>query len=321
MTALILTAFTLVAFAANSLLCRMALGEHLIDPVSFTTLRLGSGALALILIFRLGGNSKRPREAIGSWGSGFALFAYAIAFSLAYVSLNTGMGALILFGSVQVTMIGAALKSGESLGTMQWIGLAAAICGLIYLVMPGLSAPEPFGALLMCIAGIAWGVYSIRGKGISSPVTMTAGNFARSAPMAIIASVIAYSAIHLEPYGIMLALLSGVVTSGLGYVLWYKALRGLTTTQASVVQLLVPVLAAFGGIAFLSEKLSARLIAASALILGGVALVVIKRSAEGTKRRANLTTKLNRPGMDRPQQKVGANGISCRSTTALDGQC
>ena len=321
MTALILTALTLVAFAANSLLCRMALGEHLIDPVSFTTLRLGSGALALILIFRLGGNSKRPREAIGSWGSGFALFAYAIAFSLAYVSLNTGMGALILFGSVQVTMIGAALKSGENLGTMQWIGLAAAICGLIYLVMPGFSAPEPFGALLMCIAGIAWGVYSIRGKGISSPVTMTAGNFVRSAPMAIIASVIAYSAIHLEPYGIMLALLSGVVTSGLGYVLWYKALRGLTTTQASVVQLLVPVLAAFGGIAFLSEKLSARLIAASALILGGVALVVIKRSAEGTKRRANLTTKLNRPGMDRPQQKVGANGISCRSATALDDQC
>jgi drug/metabolite transporter (DMT)-like permease len=209
------------------------------------------------------------------------------------------MGALILFGSVQVTMIGVALKSGENLGTMQWIGLAAAICGLIYLVMPGLSAPEPFGALLMCIAGIAWGVYSIRGKGISSPVTMTAGNFARSAPMAIIANVIAYSAIHLELHGIMLALLSGVVTSGLGYVLWYKALRGLTTTQASVVQLLVPVLAAFGGIAFLSEKLSARLIAASALILGGVALVVIKRSAKGTKRRANLTTKLNRPGMDR----------------------
>lgn len=276
MIVIILTAFTLVAFATNSLLCRMALGGHLIDPVSFTTLRLVSGALALIPISRLVSESKTPHKTKGSWISGFALFAYAAAFSLAYVSLSTGMGALILFGSVQVTMISVALKSGEKLGPVQWIGLAAAISGFIYLVMPGISAPDPLGALLMCISGIAWGVYSIRGKGVSTPVVMTAGNFSRSAPMAIIAAAIAFSSVHLEPFGVLLALVSGIITSGLGYVLWYKALQSLTTTQASAVQLMVPVIAAFGGVAFLSEQVSFRLILGSALILGGVALVVIK---------------------------------------------
>ena len=276
MNVVIITAFTLVAFAANSLLCRMALGGRLIDPLSFTTIRLVSGALALILIIRLSGESNKPQQAKGSWGSGLALFAYAAAFSLAYVSLSTGMGALILFGSVQVTMISVALKSGEKLGPVQWIGLAAAIGGFIYLVMPGISAPDPLGALLMCISGIAWGVYSIRGKGVSTPVVMTAGNFTRSAPMAIIAGAIAFSSFHLELFGVLLALVSGVITSGLGYVLWYKALRSLTTTQASAVQLMVPVIAAFGGVAFLSEQVSMRLIAGSALILGGVALAIIK---------------------------------------------
>ena len=275
MSVVFLTAITLIAFAANSLLCRMALGGHLIDPVSFTTIRLVSGALALIFISRLFGESKTGQKTKGSWGSGFALFAYAAAFSLAYVSLNTGMGALILFGSVQITMIVAALKSGENLTPAQWLGSATAIGGLIYLVLPGISAPNPLGALLMCVSGIAWGIYSIRGKSASAPIAMTAGNFARSAPMAIIASAIAFSAVHLEQSGILLALISGVITSGMGYVLWYKALRSLTTTQASVVQLMVPVLAAFGGAAFLSEQVSARLIAASALILGGVALTVI----------------------------------------------
>ncbi len=294
MIVVILTAITLVAFAANSLLCRMALGGHLIDPVSFTALRLVSGALALILITRMVAESK-PQKTTGSWGSGFALFAYAAAFSLAYVSLSTGMGALILFGSVQVTMIGAALKSGENLGPAQWVGSVAAIGGLIYLVLPGISAPDPVGAVLMCVAGIAWGLYSIRGKGVSAPVAMTAGNFFRSAPMAIIASAVALSSVHLEPSGILLALISGTVTSGLGYVLWYKVLRSLTTTQASLVQLLVPVLAAFGGVAFVSEQVSVRLVAASTLILGGVALAVLKRNpTAGRNSGANLTR--NRDG-------------------------
>ena len=231
-----------------------------------------------LLFYQTTAKSKAPQTTRGSWGSGFALFAYAAAFSLAYVSLNTGMGALILFGSVQMTMIGAAPKSGEKLGSAQWVGTATAIGGLIYLVLPGISAPDPIGALLMCVSGIAWGVYSIRGKNVLEPVAMTAGNFLRSAPMVLIASAVALSSVHLERSGILLALISGVVTSGLGYVLWYKVLRSLTTTQASNVQLLVPVLAAFGGVAFLSEQVSMRLIAASMFILGGVAMVVLKRN-------------------------------------------
>lgn len=277
MTVVILTAFTLVAFATNSLLCRLALDAHHIDPVSFTTLRLVSGALALIPISRMTAKSNTPQQTKGSWGSGFALFAYAVAFSLAYVSLSAGMGALILFGSVQVTMIGAALKSGEKPGIAQWLGCATAIGGLVYLVFPGISAPNPSGALLMFVSGIAWGVYSIRGKGLSTPVAMTAGNFVRSVPMTFLASTVAFSSVHLESFGILLALISGSVTSGLGYILWYRVLRSLTTTQASVVQLTVPVLAAFGGVMFLSEQVTGRLVAASALILGGVALAVIQR--------------------------------------------
>ena len=277
---LILAAFTLIAFAANSLLCRMALGGHLIDPVSFTTLRLVSGALALIPISRLVVETKTLQKTKGSWSSSFALFTYAAAFSLAYVSLSAGMGALILFGSVQVTMIGAALKSGERLGLAQWFGLAAAMGGLIFLVLPGISAPDPIGALLMCVSGIAWGAYSIRGKGVSAPVAMTAMNFTRSMPMAIIASAFAFSSVQLQPLGVMLALVSGVVASGMGYVLWYKTLHGLTTAQASIVQLIVPVLAAVGGITFLSEQVTVRLVAASMMILGGVALAITKRKRD-----------------------------------------
>jgi len=280
MRIVMVTSLTLIAFAANSILCRLALGENLIDPVSFTTLRLVSGALALAIVSPVASESKGPKNVDGAWASGFALFAYAIAFSLAYVSLSAGTGALILFGTVQVIMIGVALKSGESLGFAQWFGLAAAIGGLTYLTLPGLSAPDPIGALLMCLAGISWGVYSIRGKGVSAPVSMTAGNFLRSAPMALIASAVAPSSARLAPVGVLLALISGVITSGLGYVLWYKALRGLTTTQASVAQPLVPVLAAFGGVAFLSERMSMRLAIASVLILGGIAIAVLRGDSQ-----------------------------------------
>jgi drug/metabolite transporter (DMT)-like permease len=284
MTVMILTAFTMIAFAANSLLCRLALSDPLIDPVSFTTIRLVSGALVLIPVSRLVAEPRSQRDKSGSWASGFALFAYAAAFSLAYVSLNAGMGALILFGAVQVTMIVAALRSGEKLGFAQWAGSITAIGGLIYLVLPGISAPDPTGALLMCVSGVAWGLYSIRGKNVDAPAAMTAANFLRAAPFAVLASVFAFSRIQMEPVGILLAAISGVVTSGLGYVLWYKALRGLTTAQASIIQLLVPVLAAFGGIVFLSEQVSMRLIAASALILGGVGLAVLKRGPRARSR-------------------------------------
>ncbi len=272
----ILTALTMVAFAANSLLCRVALLGGFIDPVSFTTLRLVSGALALILLSRWFGE-KTDRKYQGSWGAAAALFAYAAAFSLAYVSLNMGIGTLILFGAVQVTMIGAALKAGERLGPWQWLGAAAVFGGLVYLVFPGITAPNPWGAALMCLSGTAWGIYSLRGKGAPTPIAMTTGNFTRAAPMALLASLAAISTAHLTPWGIGLAVISGSVTSGLGYVLWYRALRGLTTTNASVVQGLVPVISALGGVVILSEPMSLRLVVASVLIIGGVA-VAIKRA-------------------------------------------
>ena len=277
MPIVLVTTFTLIAFAANSLLCRVALGGKLIDPVTFTTLRLISGALALAVISHGFPETEAPEKRRGAWGSGLALFAYAAAFSLAYVSLSAGTGALILFGTVQVTMIGAALRAGDQLGSAQWFGSAAAVGGLTYLVLPGFSAPDPLGAILMCVAGVAWGVYSIRGRGVSAPIFMTAGNFLRAAPMTLIASAFSLPSVHLEPSGAMFALISGIVTSGLGYVLWYQALKSLTTTQASVVQLLVPVLAALGGVAFLGEHLTVRLIIASALILGGVAMAALMR--------------------------------------------
>jgi drug/metabolite transporter (DMT)-like permease len=280
----ITTSLTLVAFAANSLLCRMALGRSLIDPMSFTTLRLVSGALALFPISRLAGEFRPVRKIKDTWGSALSLFVYAASFSFAYVSIGAGVGALILFGSVQVTMIGAALISGEKLELGQWAGSIAAIGGLVYLVLPGISSPDPLGALLMCVSGIAWGIYSIRGKGASAPVAITAGNFLRSAPMAIIGSALLHSSIHMEPFGILLALISGIVTSGLGYTFWYKALRNLKTTHASVVQLLVPVIAAFGGVTLLSERLSLRLAFASALILGGVTAVILKRGKKPNRK-------------------------------------
>ena len=285
----ILTALTLIAFAANSLLCRMALGGELIDPVSFTTLRLVSGAFILVPISRFAAESPSAREKKASWGSGLALFVYAAAFSLAYVSLNTGMGALILFGAVQATMIGAGLKSGERPHPVQWLGLIAALGGLVYLVSPGITAPDPLGAFLMLISGIAWGIYSVRGKGVTAPISSTTANFVRAAPMAAIASAIAFSLVHVGETGIVLALVSGTLTSGLGYILWYKALRGLTTTRAAIVQLLVPVLAAFGGVAFLAEQVSVRLAIASALILGGVTMAILNRASSADTAAAEST--------------------------------
>ncbi len=285
---IILVAFVLVAFAANSLLCRIALGGQLIDPVSFTSLRLASGALLLVVLsahWPEGADSERhaARPAPGSWASGFALFAYAAAFSLAYVSLDAGVGALILFGSVQVTMIAVAFAAGERLSLLQWVGWVAALGGLAYLALPGSAAPNLMGALLMCVAGIAWGVYSVRGKRVSRPVAMTAGNFARATPMALLASVIALKTLHLQPMGIVLALVSGTITSGLGYVLWYRALPWLSTMQASVLQLTVPVIAAAGGILLLGEQVSSRLLLSGAMIIGGVALVIVmpRRASAG----------------------------------------
>ncbi len=272
----LLTALAIVAFAANSLLCRIALGGNLIDPVSFTSVRLLSGAAILFPLSRLGAPSQVVR-ATASWGSGLALFLYAVAFSLAYIYLDTGTGALILFGSVQATMIGVGLKSGERPPPLQWFGLLTALGGLIYLVSPGIAAPDPLGAFLMAISGISWGVYSLRGRNSAAPLASTSGNFLRTVPLAAAVVVVALSSLHATRTGIVLALVSGGITSGLGYVLWYWALRGLSTTKAAIVQLLVPVLAALGGVVFLAEVVSARMVVASILVLGGVAAAVSRR--------------------------------------------
>ena len=270
-----LTILTLIAFAANSVICRLALGEETIDAVGFTAVRLVSGALTLLLLC-VARRRAFVMPGAGDWISAVMLFVYAATFSLAYLSLSTGTGALILFGAVQVTMIVVGLAAGERLHPLQWGGLVAALTGLVYLVSPGLSAPSPGGAVLMAVAGVAWGVYSLRGGG-SDPVATTAGNFVRAAPLALVAGAVMYSELRLTLPGVLLAVFSGAVTSGIGYVLWYAALRGLTTTSAAVLQLSVPVLAALGGVALMSETVTMRLVVASAVTLGGVGLAVLGR--------------------------------------------
>lgn len=268
-----LTSFALVAFALNSLLCRMALGGGEIDAASFTTVRLVSGALILSVILLI---SKKWNTATtrGNWPSAVFLFAYAICFSFAYLGLTTGTGALILFGSVQITMIGVSLFKGERPGLLEWLGLGLAFGGLIYLVFPGLSAPPLVSSLLMATAGVAWGLYTLRGKGSADPLADTMGNFVRSVPMVIFASLPFLSQINLSSRGIILAIISGAVTSGLGYTVWYSALKFHTATRVAILQLSVPVIAAAGGVFLLSEAADLRLFVAGALILGGIGLAV-----------------------------------------------
>jgi drug/metabolite transporter (DMT)-like permease len=270
------TTFALVAFAFNSILCRLALRGDEIDPVGFTLVRLASGAAVLILLsYFFGGKSKQANE--GNWISAFFLFAYAICFSLAYLNLSAGMGALILFGCVQLTMIGWSIAKGERPPPLEWIGLLAALGGLVYLVFPSLEAPPLWSSSLMAGAGIAWGAYTLRGKGSSDPLSDTTANFVRSVPMIAVVAIPFFQQIHSSSRGILLAVLSGAVASGVGYTAWYTALKGLTATRAAVLQLAVPVLAAAGGVWFLSEVATTRLWIAAALILGGIAIVIAAR--------------------------------------------
>lgn len=272
---IILTAFALVAFAFNSVLCRLALRTDEIDAASFTAIRLVSGAVMLALIGYFFSSTKLSQR--GNWFSAFFLFAYAICFSFAYIGLTAGTGALILFGCVQLTMIIASLIKGERPKPLEWAGLAIALFGLIYLVFPGLSSPPLVSSVLMASAGIAWGFYTLRGKGSSDPLGDTAGNFMRSVPMIVLASLPFLSAVHLSNRGILLAVLSGAVTSGIGYTVWYAVLKHHTSTRAAVLQLAVPVLTAWIGVAFLSEAASVRLLIAAAMILGGIALTIAGR--------------------------------------------
>lgn len=277
----LLTAAALIGFAANSLLCRAALGAGTIDPIAFTFVRLVSGA-ALLAPLAAVTRPRTPQTAGsgGSWSGALALFIYAVLFSLAYVRLTTGTGALLLFGSVQATMLGVAIARGERPRAGEWAGLAVALAGLAALVAPGVTAPDPLAALAMAAAGAAWGAYTLLGRGATRPLATTAGNFVRAAPLALgLAAWAAFSTttLRLTPSGIELAAASGVVASGLGYTLWYAALPSLTAARAALLQLSVPVIAAAAGVIFLDETPTLRLAACSAAVLGGIAIAIAAR--------------------------------------------
>lgn len=265
------TTLTMIAFAGNSLFCRMALKETSIDPVSFTSVRLLSGAFMLWLLMRW---QRQAPLAHGSWRGALTLFLYAASLSFAYRSISTGAGALMLFGAVQATMIIAGFLSGERMTAVQTIGFAVALAGLVILVSPGVEAPSLLDSILMLASGIAWGIYSLFGRGLSNPAATTAGNFLRAAPITLALSLFAIPWLQLDAQGVLYALLSGAVSSALGYVLWYRVLQNLRAMTASTVQLSAPLLASVGGILLLGEALTRDLLVASVLILGGIWLVL-----------------------------------------------
>lgn len=268
------TTFALIAFACNSILCRLALRGDEADAAGFTAVRIASGAVTLIVIsyFFSSGKTNAKR---GTWRSAFFLFAYAVWFSLAYLGLTAGTGALILFGSVQVTMMALAIGRGERPSVVEWLGLAFALGGLVYLVLPGLASPPLNSSLLMAAAGMAWAAYTLRGRSAADALADTTGNFVRAVPMAVVLLVVFFPNLHLSTRGLVLAVLSGALASGIGYTVWYAALRHLTSTRAAAVQLAVPVIAAILGILILSEPTTFRLLIAGGLILGGIALVIL----------------------------------------------
>jgi len=269
-----LTSVAMIAFAGNSLLCRQALQHTSIDPASFTAIRLISGALMLWIVVRV---KQDAPVGSGNWLSAIALFAYAAGFSFAYVSLPAASGALLLFGAVQATMIGHGIWVGERLLGLQLVGVLMAFGGLVGLLLPGLSAPPLFGSLLMLGAGVAWGIYSLRGKGAGDPTQVTAGNFLRTVPVTVALSLLMFNYVSVDTAGVVLAVSSGALASGMGYAIWYAALPALKNTSAASVQLSVPVIAALGGIVFLGEPVTLRLILASIAILGGIALVILRK--------------------------------------------
>ena len=279
---IILTSLAMIAFAGNSLLCRAALEHTSIDAASFTAIRLISGAVMLWLIVRL---RRGAPSGSGNWVSALALFAYAAGFSFAYISLSAATGALLLFGAVQATMIGYGIWAGERLLNLQWLGLLLALGGLVGLLLPGLSAPPLVGSILMLGAGVAWGIYSLRGKRSGDPTRVTAGNFLRAVPISVILSLFMLNGASLDASGTAYAIASGALASGIGYAIWYAALPALKATHAATVQLSVPVLTALGGIVLLGEPLTLRWLVASVAILGGIALVtMVKQRAIGELR-------------------------------------
>lgn len=261
----------MIAFAGNSIFCRMALKETTIDAATFTSVRLLSGAAMLWVLMRW---HRIPPLSHGTWRSAWALFIYAVCLSFAYRTINTGAGALMLFGAVQVTMIASGFMSGERMGALQTTGFVAAMCGLVILVSPGVQAPSVSDSLLMLASGVAWGFYSLFGRRQSNPAAATAGNFIRTIPMLIALSLMAIPWMHLDSLGMVYAVLSGAVTSALGYVLWYHVLQHISAMTASTVQLSAPILASLGGVLLLGEALTHDLLIASLLVLGGIWLVL-----------------------------------------------
>lgn len=275
---ILLVAFTMFAFAANSIFCRLALKGSHIDPASFTTIRLISGSIVLMMILSIRGIESAP---YGSWSAALALFAYAAAFSYAYIELPAAVGALLLFGAVQMTMIGFGIKSGERFSALQWAGFFFAAGGLVAVLLPGLSAPKPVPAGLMLLAGCAWGVYSLLGRKLGNPSAGTARNFVLSLPFTIILSVVTTTSAQLDASGVAYAVASGAVASGIGYSIWYAVLPSLEATVAATIQLSVPLIAAVGGVLFLGENVTLRLALCSVLILGGIGLVIAGRRSRG----------------------------------------
>ena len=277
---LLLTACALLAFAGNSLLCRAAIGGGTIDPANFTLIRLVSGAAALFLLS--GARTIELPRGRANFLTALPLALYAIAFAFAYVRLSAGTGALILFGAVQLTMLISAWRAGERPGFAEWFGIALALAGLAWLVAPGVTAPPPGSAMLMALAGVAWGVYSLHGRGATNALAETTANFLRAVPFALLPLIGVWPHAHWTWPGTGVAIASGALASGVGYALWYRALPRLTATRAAAVQLAVPAIAALGGVLFLGERLSTRLVLAAALILGGIGLTLARRRGRGT---------------------------------------
>lgn len=276
------TVFALLAFAANSVLCRLALGNNAIDATSFTTIRLLSGIAILFVLIQLTRLIQKPAEnpklqSKGSWLSAAMLFIYAVAFSFGYISLDTGTGALILFGAVQITMILSNVVAGNKLHLSEWFGLALAFTGFVYLIMPSVTTPSLTGFVLMSISGMAWAFYTLLGRKSKNALNDTAFNFLRTAPFIFILMIFSLNNLHVSTSGFMLAILSGAIASGVGYFVWYIALAGLSVTQAAVLQLFVPIIAALGGVIFTSELITVRLIESSVLVLGGILMVILGR--------------------------------------------
>ncbi|WP_220465488.1 DMT family transporter [Colwellia sp. BRX10-3] len=274
------TVFALFAFAANSVLCRLALGENAIDAASFTSVRLLSGIIILLALLSLTNKVNKPKtksKSTGSWLAASMLFIYALAFSFGYISLDTGTGALILFGAVQITMILTNVISGNKLYLTEWFGLTIAFSGFVYLIIPSLTTPSLTGFIMMSISGIAWALYTLLGRKSKDPLGDTTYNFVRTCPFVIALIIFGFNGGHITSMGFILAVLSGAIASGIGYFVWYIALAGLSVTQAAVLQLFVPIIAAIGGVVFTSELITLRLVESSALVLGGILTVILGR--------------------------------------------